>query len=417
MSDPTSRLGIVLKGYPRLSETFIAQEILELQRAGFDLEIISLRHPTDKSVHPTHREISAPVGYLPEYLHDEPMRVLRAWWRARRLPGYRAALRAFLRDLAHDRTRNRIRRFGQGLVIAAQYAPRLSLLYAHFIHTPTSAARYASLMTGIPFAVSAHAKDIWTTPAWELTQKLAECEWCVTCTQGGRAELASHAPDPAKVHLVYHGIDLSRFPAPVRTELPEVARPVRFLTVGRAVEKKGIDTLIDALALLPSGLDWRWTHIGGGPLRDALKARAAANGVAQHCAFLGSLPQEEVLEAYRTHDLFVLPCRIDADGDRDGLPNVLVEAQSQGLAVLTTPVSGIPELIVAGENGEFVQPDDAAGLAAKLRELAGDPGLRARLGQEGERRVRTRFDHKATIVELEALLTASLRRTVDGPAR
>lgn len=408
MADSAGRVGIVLKGYPRLSETFIAQEILELQRAGFDLEIISLRHPTDKSVHPTHREIAAPVGYLPEYLHDEPMRVIRAWWRARRLPGYRAAIRAFLTDFARDRTRNRVRRFGQGLVIASEYAPRLSLLYAHFIHTPASAARYASLMTAIPFAVSAHAKDIWTTPAWELTQKLAECQWCVTCTAGGRAELASHAPDPGKVHLVYHGIDLSRFPSPGRIDADASGGAVRFLTVGRAVEKKGIDTLIDALALLPAGLDWRWTHIGGGPLRDALKARAVSNGVADRCAFLGSLPQEDVLQAYRTHDLFVLPCRIDADGDRDGLPNVLVEAQSQALPVLTTPVSGIPELVVEGENGMFVDPDDAAGLAAKLQALAGDAGLRARLGREGERRVRTRFDHKATIVELEALLTASL---------
>ncbi len=416
MSDSAGRVGVVLKGYPRLSETFIAQEILELQRAGFDLEIISLRHPTDKSVHPTHREISAPVGYLPEYLHDEPMRVLRAWLSARRLPGYGAALRSFLGDLWRDRTRNRIRRFGQGLVIAAEYAPRLSLLYAHFIHTPASAARYASLMTGIPFAVSAHAKDIWTTPAWELAQKLAQCEWCVTCTAGGRAELARHAPDPRKVQLVYHGIDLSRFPAPEPAEPPGETAPVRFLTVGRAVEKKGIDTLIDALALLPPTLDWRWTHIGGGPLRDALKARALANGLADRCAFLGSLPQEEVLKAYRTHDLFVLPCRIDADGDRDGLPNVLVEAQSQALPVLTTPVSGIPELIAEGENGVFVHPDDPAGLAAKLQELAADAGLRARLGREGERRVRTRFDHRATIVELEALLTASLRGRTAGSA-
>ena len=107
-----NRLALVLKGYPRLSETFIAQEILELQRAGFDLEIVSLRHPTDKSIHPVHREIVAPVTYLPEYLHEEPLRVLRAWWRARRLPGYRAAFSAFLRDLKRDFTRNRARRFG-----------------------------------------------------------------------------------------------------------------------------------------------------------------------------------------------------------------------------------------------------------------------------------------------------------------
>ncbi len=338
----------MLKGYPRLSETFIAQEILELQRAGFELEIVSLRRPTDARTHPVHAEIRAPVHYLPEYLHLESWRVLKAWWAVRRKPGYRVAFRAFLADLRRDVTTNRVRRFGQGLVIAAEIAPRLSLLYAHFIHTPASAARYAGLVTGLRFAISAHAKDIWTSPAWELREKLGECEWCVTCTAGGRAELAAHAPQSAKVRLMYHGLDLSRFPPPP----PRPARngadpddPLQLVTVGRAVAKKGIDTLIDALARLPDHFHWRWSHVGGGPLKESLVTQAARLGLSQNCRFLGARPQGEVLSAYRQADLFVLPCRIGEDGDRDGLPNVIVEAQSQGVAVISTPVSGIPELI------------------------------------------------------------------------
>jgi len=405
------RIGVVMKGWPRLSETFIAQEILELQRAGFDLEIISLRHPTDTAVHPVHREIRAPAGYLPEYLYQEPGRVLRAWWKARRLPGYRAALRMFFRDLRRDRTPNRIRRFGQAMVLAAEYAPRLSFLYVHFIHTPCSVARYAALMTGLPFAVSAHAKDIWTIPGWELAEKLADSEWCVTCTAGGRDELARHAPDPGKVNLVYHGIDLSRFPAaPVHSDRDGSAEPVELLTVGRAVPKKGIDTLISALALLPVGLNWRWTHIGGGPLRPELVSQAEFAGLADRCRFLGSRPQTEVLEAYRASDVFILPSRIDDTGDRDGLPNVIVEAQSQGVPVVTTPISGIPEFITEAENGLFVPPDDAPALAAAIERLARDPGLRRRLGETGESRVRQRFDHKATIGALTGLLRGSLDR-------
>lgn len=417
-SETGKRLGVVLKGYPRLSETFIAQEIRELERAGFDISIISLRLPTDTARHPVHHEIRATVAYLPEYLHQEPRRVFAAWRKARKLAGYKRALRAFMADLPRDISRNRFRRFGQALVLAAEYAPSLAFLYSHFIHTPTSVARYAGMMAGLDYAISAHAKDIWTTPGWELSQKLGECRWCVTCTAGGREELARHAPDAAKLHLVYHGLDLSRFPAPP----PRPARdgsmsadPLRFLTVGRAVKKKGLDTLVAALALLPPDLNWRWTHIGGGPQRDALKAQAARLALDGKCEFAGSRPQEAVLAAYHASDLFVLPCRIDASGDRDGLPNVIVEAQSQAVAVLTTPVSGIPELIVDGQNGVFVDPDDPAGLAREMLRLARDPALRQRLGEAGEKRVRRDFDHMATIGALQRLLAGELGQTSEAP--
>jgi glycosyltransferase involved in cell wall biosynthesis len=411
-ADARARLGIVLKGYPRLSETFIAQEIRELEKAGFDLEIISLRHPTDRSAHPIHREVKAPVRYLPEYLHQEPLRVIRAWLKARRMPGYRHAFRAFVRDLRRDFNRNRVRRFGQGMVIAAEYAGGLGFLYVHFIHTPASAARYGAIITGLDWSVSAHAKDIWTTPGWELAEKLDECQWCVTCTAGGRDELVRHAADPAKIHLVYHGIDLSRFPPPPDRVMPDDANgggPVRFLTVGRAVAKKGIDTILSALSLLPPEMDWHWTHIGGGPLREQLSRQAEEQGIAGRCTFLGARPQEEVLKAYRESDVFVLPCRVEPSGDRDGLPNVLVEAQSQCLPVVSTPISGITELVEDGVNGLLVPPDSPHDLADSLARLAKDPDLRARLGRAGAGIVRSRFDHKATIGSLVKLLRAEPR--------
>jgi glycosyltransferase involved in cell wall biosynthesis len=415
---PSATVGVVLKGYPRLSETFIAQELLELERAGFDLHIISLRHPTDKTTHPIHREILAPVLYLPEYLLHEPIRVWRAWRAARRLPGYRDARRVFLRDLRRDLTANRIRRFGQGLVIAAEAAPALAMLYAHFIHTPTSAARYAALMTGLPFAISAHAKDIWTTPAWELAEKLAECRWCVTCTRAGHDELTRHAAAAAhKVALVYHGIDIDRFPpAPARASRrgDAAAAPVHILSVGRAVAKKGLDTLIRALALLPPDFHWRFTHIGGGPLKQQLAELARSLGLADRCRFAGALPQQDVREAYQDADLFALPCRVDASGDRDGLPNVLVEASSQGLAVISTPVSGIPELIEDGVNGCLVPSDQPQALADALLALGRDHERRERLGAAGQRRVHAQFSHRATIAALHERLGAVLGTTRRG---
>jgi hypothetical protein len=161
-------IGVVLKGWPRLSESFIAQELAALEARGFRLQLISLRRPTDKATHPAHRMVRAPVLYVPEYLHEAPLRLARAAWKARRRPGWRSAWRIFRADFARDRSRNRIRRFGQALILAAEADPAIGLLYAHFLHTPASVARYAALLLGLDWAVSAHAKDIWTTPDWEI---------------------------------------------------------------------------------------------------------------------------------------------------------------------------------------------------------------------------------------------------------
>lgn len=182
---PGGRVAFVLKGYPRLSETFVAQEILALEELGLDIEIVSLRHPTDRARHPVHAQIGAPVLYLPEYLKDEKRRVAAAWRRARRLPGYAAARRLWLRDLVRDPTPNRIRRFGQALVLAAELGRDLRHLHAHFLHTPASVARYAAIMLGLPWSVSAHAKDIWTSPAWEKREKLRSAAWAVACRRVG----------------------------------------------------------------------------------------------------------------------------------------------------------------------------------------------------------------------------------------
>ncbi|MEE8500903.1 MAG: glycosyltransferase family 4 protein [Kiloniellales bacterium] len=399
-------IAFILKGYPRLSETFIAQEILALERRGLRLLIYSLRRPADPAIHAIHREIAAPVTYLPEYLKDQPLRVLRGWRRARRMPGYRGARRTFLGDLLRDPTPNRVRRFGQACVLATELPVGITRLHAHFLHTPGSVARYAAQIAGLPWSASAHAKDIWTTPDWELAEKLDDADWVVTCTAAGRARLGALAPNADKVGLVYHGLDLARFPLlPANQPLRNghsPADPVILLSVGRAVEKKGYDDLLDALARLPLGLYWRFVHIGGGELAEKLKAQAEAIGLAEHIAWLGAQPQERVLAEYRRADLFVLACRVAADGDRDGLPNVLLEAQSQGLACVSTAVSGIPELIVPETTGVLVPPGDVDALATALARLISAPQERARLGAAGAERVRERFAMEIGIGALAA---------------
>ncbi len=401
-----SAIAVVLKGYPRLSETFIAQEIRALERAGLDLRLVSLRHPTDTRVHPVHREIAAPVRYLPEYLIREPGRVLRAASRARGLPGFDAARRAWLRDLARDPSANRVRRFGQALVLADELEPEVGHLHAHFLHTPASVARYAALLRGLPWSVSAHAVDIWTSPEWEKREKLADARFTVTCTRHNLEHLRALAPEPERVSLVYHGLDLERFACaaapPAARDGRDPAAPVRLLSVGRAVEKKGHDVLLDALARLPADCAWTLDLVGGGPLLPALRRRARALGLEGRVRLRGALAQEDLLALYRDADLFVLASRVAADGDRDGLPNVLMEAQSQRVACLASAVSAIPELIRDGETGTLVAPGDAAALARALQALIRDPVRRQRLGTAGEVRVRRHFAMDAGVQRLLA---------------
>jgi glycosyltransferase involved in cell wall biosynthesis len=402
----TGRIVFLLKGYPRLSETFIAQEILALEQRGIPIEIWSLRHPTDKYRHPVHDEIKARVTYLPEYLYQEPLRVFRAVARCVARPGFGRALRQWVKDLIRDPTPNRGRRFGQACVLLAEMPGDVVRLHAHFLHTPASVAYYAHLISGTPWSCSAHAKDIWTSPDWDKREKLSRLDWLVTCTASGHAHLQTLTPAPQKVALVYHGLDFTRFPEPPQ-RVPVVGAPVEILSVGRLVEKKGYPILLEALAALKDKT-WRLTHIGGGPLDAALKAQAASLGIDDRISWLGALPQERVLAAYRAADLFVLAAQIAADGDRDGLPNVLMEAQSQRLCCIATDISGIPELIRDGETGLLVPPENAQALALAIAALIDDPARRQALAEAGFKRLRGHFAMEAGINDLARRFRADL---------
>jgi len=197
MTSNTAPLAIVVKCWPRLSETFVAQELLALEAQGHEFQIWSLRHPANEKLHPLHEQVVAPVHYLPEYLHQEVGRVTRSLRACRRLPGFSQAWKIFLADLRRDFTRNRLRRFGQACVLAAE----------------ASVARYAAIMRDLPWSYSAHAKDIWTSPDWELREKLDGgrygASFGVTCTAVGARHLRSLAETDDRIDLVYHGLDLA----------------------------------------------------------------------------------------------------------------------------------------------------------------------------------------------------------------
>lgn len=402
-------LAIVLKGWPRLSETFIAQELVALEGRGLNFEVWSMRRPTDKKRHALHNALKAKVRYLPEYLYEEPVRVMRGAAHAFRLAGFGKALRLWLGHLLRDPTPNRVRRFGQAMVLAREASGDLRFVYAHFLHTPSSVALYASLMRGVSWGFSAHAKDIWKSPAWEKRDKLARATFGVTCTALGAEHLRELSSHPGDLDLAYHGLDLSRFPPPPagRPARDGSGEAVTLLSVGRLVEKKGYDLLLKALSRLPEDLQWRFVHIGGGDLSKELQDEAAVLGIDRHIDWRGACNQSEVIEALRSADIFVLPSRIAEDGDRDGLPNVLMEAASQDLPILSTSVSSIPEFIESGRDGVLVEPepDDIAGaLAAMMR----DPAARACYAENARRRLVADFGMDAGIDRLASRLADAL---------
>lgn len=397
-------VAFILKGYPRLSETFIAQEILALEKLGLDILLVSLRQPTDAQRHPIHDEIKAPVIYLPEFPLKEPIRVLRAWWGMRGRSGYRAARNQWLKDLRRDISAPRMRSFPQSLVLACEAPAQLARIHAHFLHTPASVARYAAMVLQLPWSCSAHARDIWTTPDWEKSEKLDDLDWLVTCTAVGHKHLASLAPDPKRVELVYHGLDFDRFPSSTQTRNTSDGshdnKPVVILSVGRTVEKKGYGCLLEALARLPKHLHWRFVHIGFGPLLRKLQKRAEELSIAEHIIWMGAQPQDEVIGHYQSADIFVLANCVAADGDMDGLPNVLMEAQSQGLVCVSTNLSAIPELIEDGVTGILVPPDQAEPLSTALEQMISQPKLRKRMGDAGSMQVRKYFSHERGVDQL-----------------
>jgi glycosyltransferase involved in cell wall biosynthesis len=409
---PPPPLAVVVKGWPRLSETFIAQEMKALEDRGLAFEIWSLRRPTDRKTHPLHKQVRARVRYLPEYLMNEPARVLRGLAIASKLPGFKAAWRAWLDDVTRDFSFNRIRRFGQACVLAAEAPAEMRFVYAHFLHTPGSVARYAAMMRRVGWGVSAHARDIWTIPKWEKTEKLASARFAVTCTAAGAEHLNSLAPRPDAVRLLYHGLDLSRFPpAPAarrRKDGTDMQDPVILVSVGRLIEKKGYQDLLKALGELPRAMRWRLVHIGDGPMAAPLRQQAAAAGIAHRIEWRGPADQTEVIAALREGDVFVLAPRIAADGDRDGLPNVLLEAASQKLPIVSTELSGIPEFVEHMKTGVLVRPNAPRMLAEALMNVARDPDLRETLAEAAHKRLTERFGAAQGAEALAARLRAEL---------
>ncbi len=399
-------LVVVVNGFPRLSETFVLQELLELERRGLRLHVIALRRPDEVIEQEAVRELSAEVEYLPELSENAPrlaVRVAHAALLLRRRVGYLHGISAAIASPDFSRSRLNL-----GLLLAHRVVQLGSPpIYVHFAHKPATIGRFAALLAGVPYALSTHAKDIWLTPEGELARKVRDAAVVLTCTSGGKDLLDELARGRTQVRLVYHGVDLKRPPrAHSDADLPVV------LSVGRLVEKKGYSTLLRAASLLRlRGLEFRLRIAGEGPEWSVLQRLVHELGLGDSVSFLGPLSEVEVRSEYDRADVFALACRELENGDRDGIPNVIVEAMAHGLPVVSTTGSGVSEAVVDGESGFLLPQDDPEAFAAALARILGDAQLRAQVGSAARERAAGQFDRDVNLpLVVEALAQAGIVR-------
>jgi glycosyltransferase involved in cell wall biosynthesis len=400
------RVGYLVKMFPRLSETFILNEILELERRGVALHIFSLKRPADSAVHEHASQVRARITYLPERVWHNPLRVIRATTQVcRSHPG--AYWTALLREL-HRRRRKSLMRLCQACCVIDELA-EIRHLHAHFAMEPCELAWLVHCLTGISFSITTHAKDIYQSGRLEsptLQDQIGNARFVVANSRSSAAHLAANLNGRRpQIATIYNGVDLTTF---VRRDA-RVVEPL-ILSVGRLVEKKGFPDLLRACRLLRErNVRFRCEIVGAGVLKDELEAIIRQDALAGHVKLLGALSQQELMSHYRDASIFALPCRVAADGDRDILPNVLKEAMAVGVPVVTTRLAGIEELIEHDTSGVLVPPGDPAALASALTKLLIDAELRERLADEARSVVEQRFDTRSNFVRLRDLFVDVLR--------
>ncbi|MFZ2650218.1 MAG: glycosyltransferase [Burkholderiaceae bacterium] len=405
-------LALLVKVFPKLSETFVLEEVLGLEQLGVALRLYTLEQASDGVSHGAVARVAAPVVQVPALSRRPSL----AWARfaARHLELLASAPVRYARALRHAALRGRVGLvdFARAGWLAGQLRhDGVQHLHTHFVSTPADVAELVSRLSGIPFSISAHAKDIYLSDAVDVRRKLEAACFTVTCTEFNCRALLEIAPQ-ARVHRMYHGIDRAVFHPRIRqaTGLAPL-----ILSVGRLRAKKGLDTLIDACRLLRDrDVLFRCEIVGYGEERAALQNQIERFDLGERITLTGKLVRDEVLERYARAAVYVQPSRITADGDRDGIPNVLLEAMAVGVPVVASRVSGIPELVRHRHNGLLVQADDAPALADAIAELIVDKPLGVQLGRNARSTVTQHFDNPSNLQLLLQLLQHSHATT---PAR
>ena len=404
-ASPVPVLGMILKGYPRISETFISNEILLLETLGFAIHLFSMRQPRENFSHESVKKIRATVDYLPETLIKPLPRLLyhNLLLAAKTPLFYAGALKTACRRFLRTHKSATIKHLLQAGYLAHRYLPASGVthLHAHFAHSPTSVAMFTSHLTGLPFSFTAHAKDIYTSDPRQILEKIGLARFVVTCTEYNRKHLRELSDGYATpIHRNYHGIDIKLFSD--KNENPKIpVQPFQILTIARLTAKKGLPTIYKALRILcDQGVSLHHTHIGGGEDREKIISLINDLDLESVTQLLGTQPHQVVLEHYKNADLFVLGCEVAPNGDRDGIPNVLVESMAMGLPVVATHISGIPELVGNERTGLLMPPGQPDKLAQSMLRMLTDGELRNRVIAAGKQRIVRQFDNRQLIQEL-----------------
>ena len=403
-------IAFILKGYPRLSETFITNEILMLEELGFRIHIFAMRNPGESKIHDSVFRVKAPVTYIPDHFWRHIVKLLGAnlrlfFQQPKRF--WKPFSYALMRSL-RQRSSSTLKRFVQAAYFVQKHLPETAIvhLHAHFSHGPTTVAYFASWLTGLRYSFSAHAKDIYVQEPEFFRRKLERAAFVVTCTGYNARHMRQIAPKQKEIHCIYHGVDTHRFRPGEATDALSAA-PVNILSVGRFVPKKGFPTLIRALARVnEKGYAFHCDIIGGGPLADELKTLVRELELHEKIRIHSKKSQEELLPYYQSASLFALACEVQSDGDRDGIPNVLVEAMAMGIPCVSTSISGIPELIDHGVNGLLVPEKDIDALAEALIYLLDHPDKARELSKAARRKVEQEFCARSNIHRIGELLEA-----------
>ena len=401
------RIGYVLDLFPSVYQTYVLDEILQLEAQGVDVEVFSLQTPS--AAHPQHgrlRHLRATVHYLPSPTDDpwshigansalllrSPLRYAQALASVLRNPG-RIALLSFLRGIC------------LGRLLAAH---RVEHLHAHFALGANVVAMFAARFCDVTFSFTTHAVDLFVRPVW-LCESLQAAQFAVTISGYNRDFIAQTCGDDLaqKVHVIHAGIDPGAF---VMKHQPIDRRP-RILSVGRLVEKKGHRHLIKALAQLQQkGYAFEAVIAGEGPERPALTRLITEHDLTEQIRLIGAVSQDTVHQLFTNSDIFVLPCIAGRDGDRDGIPVSLMEAMASGLPVICTSVSGIPELITHKREGLLAQPGDVTGLSEAMAGLLDNAAARETLARAAREKILREFDVRRNATELTALFAQMAER-------
>mgnify|MGYP001305638050 CR=1 FL=1 len=394
-------LAVLVPVFPKLSETFVLGDLLALEDAGVRLRVFSVRLPEAGLVHSAVQRLRADVEYLPEISGRRPSLVLRATQAALLVRDPRHYARGLAEIYASaDYSRLRL----QQALLLARRLDRLGCppLYIHFAHKPATIGRFASLLLGTPFAISAHAVDVWTPPIKELRAKFRDARLVLCCYREAQDHVRRLVDGHTPVELAHHGVDV-----PLTPRREELSPPV-LLSVGRLMEKKGFDTFLRAAALVRDrGLDFRVRIVGDGPLWATLQRLVNELELGEIVRFMGPLTQEELVDQYSQATMFVLASQIAADGNRDGMPNTLLEAMAHRLPVVSSTLPSIAEAIGEGEHGLLVAPRDPVALAGALVRLLEDDSLRERLAGAARARVIDRYDRAALAPRVREALTSA----------